>query len=106
MLSRELFAFPQAEQRTYTCINTILFCLAVSALITAATYLELDLQSLSLTEVEEEVGLAASSQLVLSEENLVVSHTELFHNSTYSQLVRLLLNFICSQVGCSWIIFA
>ena len=92
----------QAEQRTYTCINTILFCAGMSALITAATYLELDLQTLTLDEVEEEVGVAASSLLVLSEENLVVSHTELFHDTTYSQLVRLLLNFICSQVGWSW----
>lgn len=91
-----------AEQRTYTCINTILFCLGLSALITAATYLELDLQVLSLTEVEEEVGVTASSQLVLAEENLVLSHTALFHDSTYSQLVRLLLNFICSQVSVVW----
>lgn len=98
---QRIICVSQAEQRTYTCINTILFCLALSALITGATYLELDLQSLSLTEVEEEVGLAAGSQLVLNEENLVVSHTELFHHSTYSQLVRLLLNFICSQV--SWL---
>lgn len=91
-----------AEQRTYTCINTILFCAGMSALITAATYLELDLQTLTLDEVEEEVGVAASSLLVLSEENLVVSHTELFHDTTYSQLVRLLLNFICSQVSVVW----
>ena len=77
----------------------------MSALITAATYLELDLQTLTLAEVEEEVGVAASSLLVLSEENLVVRHTELFHDTTYSQLVRLLLNFICSQVGWSWEIF-
>merc|ERR550517_1231054 len=49
-------------------------------------------QSVSELELDEKVNQSV----------LVITHTELFHDKTYSQLVRLLLNFICSQVSVLW----
>ena len=63
------------------------------------------MERLTRTEVELEVGQNTSLVMELREENSVITHTDLFYHKTYSQLVRLLLNFICSQVSKFVLIF-
>jgi len=91
-----------AEHRTYSCLNTGVFCLSLSILISLSGFFELRMERLTRTEVELEVGQNTSLVMELREENSVITHTDLFYHKTYSQLVRLLLNFICSQVSVVW----
>merc|ERR1711902_98393 len=42
--------------------------------------------------------------LIAEDSNTVAVHTELFNDVTYSQLVRLLFNFMSSQVATIWLL--
>merc|ERR1719391_1417078 len=59
-------------------------------------------------EIEQELietnATSNISHLILQEENMVIKHTDLFNHPTYSQLVRLLFNFMTSQVATIWVL--
>ena len=64
-----------------------------------------ELETVNMTGDEIKMELEANnvtvdmSKLLINEENNTVAvHTNLFYDSTYSQLVRLLFNFMSSQV--------
>ena len=75
----------------------------ISILITVSSFFELE--TVNMTEEEIKMELEANNvtvdmrKLLINEENNTVAvHTNLFYDSTYSQLVRLLFNFMSSQV--------
>ena len=70
-----------------------------------ATYFEVSTTELSREEIEEELINANKTeyieQLIMDENvTLVNVHNDIFYHPTYSQIVRLLFNFMASQVGC------
>ena len=97
----------QIEKKSYRCLNATLFCAIVSVLITVSSFFELETIRMTGEEIDQELEAtnvtADMSELLVSEEsNTIAVHTELFHNPTYSQLVRLLFNFMSSQVQSSY----
>ena len=92
----------QVEVKSYRCVNTMIFCVGVSILITLSSFFELETIEMTRDEIEDVLensnSTSNTSQLFLEQENLVNIHTELFRHPTYSQLVSLLFNFMTSQV--------
>ena len=75
----------------------------ISILITVSSFFELETVNMTGEEIKMEleannVTVDMSKLLINEENNTVAVHTNLFYDSTYSQLVRLLFNFMSSQV--------
>ena len=93
----------QIERKSYRCLNATVFCVIISILITVSSFFELETITMTGEEIKMElemnnVTVDMSELLIAEENNTVAVHTELFNDSTYSQLVRLLFNFMSSQV--------
>ena len=93
----------QIERKSYRCLNATVFCVIISILITVSSFFELETIAMTGEEIKMELEMnnvtVDMSELIIAEENNTVAvHTELFNDSTYSQLVRLLFNFMSSQV--------
>ena len=98
-----IISFGQMEKKSYRCLNATIFCVIISILITVSSYFELDTVNMTGEEIRMElevnnVTVAMDELLITADNNTVAVHTELFHDATYSQLVRLLFNFMSSQV--------
>ena len=96
----------QIERKSYRCLNATIFCLIISLLITVSSFFELETVNMTGEEIKLELEISnvtvdMSELLVNDENNTVAVHTELFNDVTYSQLVRLLFNFMSSQVDIS-----
>ena len=75
----------------------------ISILITVSSFFELETITMTAEEIKMELEMnnvtVDMAELLIAEENTTVAvHTELFNDVTYSQLVRLLFNFMSSQV--------
>ena len=95
--------FGQIERKSYRCLNATIFCVIISILITVSCFFELETVNMTGDEIKMElevnnVTIDMSKLLINEENNTVAVHTKLFYDSTYSQLVRLLFNFMSSQV--------
>ena len=78
----------------------------ISILITVSSYFELETVNMTGEEIRIELEVnnvtVDMDELLIPAENYTVAvHTELFSDVTYSQLVRLLFNFMSSQVRIS-----
>ena len=93
----------QVEKRQYSCVNTLVFSVCISCLVMAFSFFELQTTEMTKDEVEMEIlesnVTVNMTQMILEKENLVNVHTELFSDPTYAQIVRLLFNFVASQVS-------
>jgi len=96
------------EKHMYKCVNPMLFCVCISGLLASSKFFELESRMMTKEEIENELletnATVNISQLILQEENMVIEHTDLFNHPTYSQLVRLLFNFMTSQVATIWVL--
>ena len=95
--------FGQIERKSYRCLNATIFCVIISILITVSSFFELETVNMTAEEIKMELEannmtVDMSKLLIAEENNTVAVHTNLFYDSTYSQLVRLLFNFMSSQV--------
>ena len=102
ILCNRTFQF-QVEQKSYRCVNTFMFTVFISTLIGVATYFEVSTTEMTREEIEEELINANRTEymekLILYENvTLVNVHNDIFYHPTYSQIVRLLFNFMASQV--------
>ena len=92
----------QVEKRQYSCVNTLVFSVCISCLVMAFSFFELQTTEMTKDEVEMEIlesnVTVNMTQMILEKKNLVNVHTELFSDPTYAQIVRLLFNFVASQV--------
>ena len=101
-----MMLFGQIEKKSYRCLNATIFCAIISILITVSSYFELETVNMTGEEIKMElevnnVTVDMSELLITADNNTVAVHTELFSHVTYSQLVRLLFNFMSSQVRIS-----
>jgi len=91
------------EKRQYSCVNTLVFSVCISCLVMAFSFFELQTTEMTKDEVEMEIlesnVTVNMTQMILEKENLVNVHTELFSDPTYAQIVRLLFNFVASQIS-------
>ena len=99
----ETILFRQIERKSYRCLNAAIFCVIISILITVSSFFELETITMTAEEIKMElemnnVTVDMAELLIVEDNNTVAVHTELFNDVTYSQLVRLLFNFMSSQV--------
>jgi len=90
----------QVETRTYTCLNTVLFSLAIATMVTVPAMFEVELVTMDREAIEESVN----TTMQLSEKNLVILHTDMYYHKTYKDLFRMLFNFLTSQVAVIWVL--
>ena len=82
-----------------------MFVICISTLISLATYFELETREMTREDIELELfntnNTEAMEEMMISDEdlNLVSTRADIFFHPTYSQIVRLLFNFMASQVS-------
>ena len=82
-----------------------MFVIFISTLISLATYFELETREMTREDIELELfntnNTEAMEEMRISDEdlNLVNTRADIFFHPTYSQIVRLLFNFMASQVS-------
>jgi len=91
------------EKQQYRCVNTLVFSVCVSCLVMAFSFFELMTTEMTGEEVELEMMesnvTVNMTEMIIEDDNLVNVHTELFSHPTYAQIVRLLFNFVASQIS-------
>ena len=84
-------------------MNTLVFSVCVSCLVMAFSFFELETTEMTGEVVEMEMMesnvTVNMTEMVIEDDNLVNVHTQLFSHPTYAQIVRLLFNFVASQVS-------
>ena len=91
------------ERKSYNCLNTIIFSVGLACAVTAPALFEVELSDMSRDDIEEHLT-GFNTTLTLSEDNLVILHTDMYHQKTYKDMFRMLFNFLTSQVAVIWIL--
>jgi len=91
------------ESKNYKCVNTIIFSIILAFAVTVPAAFETEIQEMSREEIEENIS-TMNTTIRLSENNLVIIHTDLHHDKIYKDLFRMLFNFLTSQVAVIWIL--
>ena len=79
-------------------MNTIIFSIILAFAVTVPAAFETEIQEMSREEIEENIS-TMNTTIRLSENNLVIIHTDLHHDKIYKDLFRMLFNFLTSQVN-------
>jgi len=93
----------QMERKSYKCLNTILFSIALAFAVTVPALFEIEIMDMSRDDIEENLP-NMNTTISVSEDNLVILHTDMFHQKTYKDMFRMLFNFLTSQVAVVWIL--
>jgi len=93
----------QVETKSYNCLQTVVFMMATAMMVTVPAIFEVELVDMSRDTIEQNTA-ELNITMELSEENLVILHTDLYYHKTYKDLFRMLFNFLTSQVAVIWIL--
>ena len=91
------FNYFQIERKNYKCVSTVIFSIILAFAVTVPTVFETEIEEMSREAIEENI-FALNITIRLSEDNLVLLHTDMYHHKTYKDMFRMLFNFLTSQV--------